>query len=260
MGQPIAHVEERQAQGARRAHASAVSAMFGTIASRYDLLNRLLSLGIDRGWRRRAVTLLAESLESDSPESESFEDGVKASGPLLDVCAGTMDLSCMLVHTFETRPVVAADFSEAMLQKGRAKVPDQVMPVVADALQLPCPSGIFAGATVAFGIRNVADVGAMLSEVRRVLAARGVLVVLEFFRPASFATRIFHWLYGRAILPLVGGLVSGHIRPYRYLSESMRGFYYRDEFEELAARSGFVVESAEDLFLGVASVVVLRCA
>lgn len=224
------------------AHAGAVRRMFDRISPTYDLLNRLLSFGIDRRWRTRALTLLTRELPD---------------GPLVDVCAGTLDLSAALGACLPERRLLSLDFARDMLVAGRAKAA-HAQPVVADAMRLPLRSGAIAGLVCGFGMRNLANPVLGLREAQRVLVPGGVFVVLEFFRPTRVPTRIFHALYGRAVLPLVGRIVSGDAEAYRYLSRSMQGFLSRAEFEAAMRDAGFAQVQGEDLTFGVASIVVGR--
>jgi ubiquinone/menaquinone biosynthesis methyltransferase len=221
-------------------HALAVRGMFDRISPTYDLLNRLLSLGIDRGWRARALEVLGR---------------LASEGAVLDSCAGTLDLTAAIQARWPERTVVAGDFARAMLLAGRTKLIGQARTVACDALRLPFASGAFAAVTCGFGMRNLADPEQGLREAQRVLAPGGALVVLEFFRPVRLATRVFHACYGRGLLPLVGRLVSGDAQAYRYLSRSMRGFLTRGEFEAALTRAGFREVGGADLTFGVASIV-----
>lgn len=234
----VPQVAARQAEAADR-HASAVRLMFDRISPTYDLLNRLLSFGIDQRWRARALAELGRGLP----------DGV-----LLDVCAGTLDLSLAMQRRWPTRRLVSIDFAREMLHSGRFKVPSAVR-VVGDAMRLPIADRSVAGLICGFGIRNVSDPKAALREAVRVLKPAGVCVVLEFFRPASVATRAFHAVYARFLLPLIGSLVSRDGEAYGYLSRSMKGFLSRREFEEAMREAGFERVQAWDLTLGIASIV-----
>jgi ubiquinone/menaquinone biosynthesis methyltransferase len=221
------------------AHAPAVRRMFDRISPSYDLLNRLLSWGVDQRWRARALDLLTESL----PE-----------GPVLDSCAGTLDLTAALARRAPARSLVAADFAGAMLRRGRTKTPGAML-TLADATRMPFASGSFAGVVCGFGMRNLADVRAGIAEAHRVLRPGGAFVILEFFRPGNTLTRVFHAVYARAVLPWVGHAVSGDGEAYRYLSRSMRAFLSRAEMEDALREAGFRDVRGEDVTFGVASIV-----
>ncbi len=236
MTAPIADVAARG--GEEEAHGAAARSMFDRIAPTYDLLNRLLSAGTDERWRAAAI---AEVLHARR-------------GPMLDLCAGTLDLAGRLERARPTERIVAVDFSRAMLEKGRTKAPRTEI-VVADALALPFEDGEFAAAICGFGMRNLSDVRRGMIETRRVLRPGGVFVTLELFRPERLLSRAFHLVYARAILPALGGLVSGDREAYAYLWRSMIGFFSRLEYEQLLRESGFRRVRGVDLTLGVASVV-----
>ncbi|MFI5307237.1 MAG: ubiquinone/menaquinone biosynthesis methyltransferase [Polyangiales bacterium] len=231
---------DARSEASAAGHARAVRGMFGRISPTYDLLNRLLSLGIDRRWRQRALDVLA----AEVPE-----------GPLLDSCAGTLDLAAALQKRWPGRALLACDFAAEMLLAGRAKVGAGARLLVCDAMRLPFASGSFAGITCGFGLRNLGDPLLGLTEAHRVLAPGGVLVVLEFFRPTRAVTRLFHAIYGRLLLPLAGRIVSGDTEAYAYLSRSMLGFLTRAELEQAMAAAGFERVRGMDLTLGIASIV-----
>jgi demethylmenaquinone methyltransferase/2-methoxy-6-polyprenyl-1,4-benzoquinol methylase len=217
----------------------AVQQMFDGIAHTYDTLNRVLSLGIDQSWRRKAVKALGA--------------GTGLGGRrVLDVCAGTLDLASLAVDA--GAEVIATDFSHAMLSSGRGKV---LVPVVrADALALPFADAQFDGVICGFGLRNLDDTRAGLAEMRRVLKPGGRCVVLDFFRPRRSVTRVVQTLYNQRVLPLVGGIVSGDRSAYRYLADSIERFATRTDVEGLCRDVGFDKARSEDLTLGIASMVV----
>lgn len=214
---------------------------FSDIAPRYDLLNHLLSASVDRGWRRAAVAALDVARAPD--------------GVYLDCCAGTMDVSAELAHARGFRgTVVAADFAEPMLRAGLRKTEGQaVSPIVADALSLPLASASVAGAIVAFGMRNLASLEAGLGELRRVLAPRARLVILEFSTPRAWPVRFAYEAYLRGVLPLVGRVVSGHASAYRYLPASIAHWPSGDALARHLERAGFAGVSWRPLTFGIAA-------
>jgi ubiquinone/menaquinone biosynthesis methyltransferase len=232
---PVAEADARR--GVEAAHETAARGMFERIAPTYDLLNRLLSAGIDTRWRQQATRAVCAA----------------PPGPLLDLCAGTLDLTAQLVRRRPGDRVVAVDFSPAMLEAGRRKAPGAET-LVADALALPFEDATFAGVVCGFGMRNLADVARGVREVRRVLRPGGVFVTLDLFRPASVFSRAFHAAYAKVVLPSVGGVVSGDRGAYRYLAESMAGFLSLVEYESLLRESGFTRVRGEDLTMGIASI------
>jgi len=218
-----------------------VQRIFSDIAPRYDLLNRVLSLGIDRLWRRSAIAALGWSR--------------RPAGAYLDLCAGTLDVSAALASTagFSGR-VLAADFAEPMLRSGRGKgPPNRIDPVVADALSLPMADAKCDGAIVAFGIRNVAGLDEALREVARVLSPGARFVILEFSTPSFAPVRAAYLFYFRQILPLIGGLVSGHATAYRYLPASVANFPDRDLLADRMRTAGFINVSWRALTFGIAA-------
>jgi demethylmenaquinone methyltransferase/2-methoxy-6-polyprenyl-1,4-benzoquinol methylase len=219
---------------------SYVRDMFTAIAPRYDLLNHLLSLNVDRGWRRRAVARLAWERAP--------------SGTFLDACAGTLDLAAELAAQpgFSGR-VVGADFVVPMLRLGRGKDRD-LRPVGADTLRLPFMDGAFDGGTVGFGIRNLVDVDAGFRELRRVLKPGARLVVLDFTLPRASPLRALYLCYFRRVLPLIGRMVSKHTDAYSYLPDSVLQFPTPEALAERMHRAGFGHVEYERLTLGVAAV------
>ena len=211
--------------------------MFDRISPTYDLLNRLMSVGIDKRWRARALERLAERLPD---------------GPLLDTCAGTLDLAAAMEGRFAGRRVLASDFAREMLVRGRSKVSHTKL-LVGDSMHLPVRDSVLAGMTCSFGIRNLSSPEAGLREALRALKPGGVFVVLEFFRPATLPMRVFHAVYARFVLPTMGALVSRDREAYAYLARSMQGFYSRAEFGALAKNAGFKQVESEDLSFGVAT-------
>ena len=223
--------------------AAHVRRMFSSIAPRYDLLNHVLSLNIDRLWRRRAVNRLGWER---APE-----------GTYLDNCAGTLDLSVELAKrpAFRGR-VVGSDFTYAMLENGvRAgkTAGGSIGPACADALALPYPDASFDGATVGFGVRNLADLDAGLREMARVLRPGARLVVLEFTTPGWQPFRGLYFFYFLKVLPLVGRMVSKHSSAYSYLPESVMNFPEPPELARRMEAAGFGSVRWESLSGGIAA-------
>ena len=226
-------------QAEKRAY---VKRIFSQIAPRYDLLNHLLSFNIDGRWRRRAI---AELAWSRSPR-----------GTYLDLCAGTLDVAAELAHQVGfTGQVIGADFAEPMLRAGAGKAPQSVVvPVVADALELPLPDDSAAGAIVAFGIRNVTDLDAGVREVHRVLEPGARFVILEFTTPRIPLFRELYGLYFHRILPWIGGVISGHRSAYSYLPLSVDSFPPEPELAARLRGAGFGDVKWQTLTFGAAAI------
>jgi demethylmenaquinone methyltransferase/2-methoxy-6-polyprenyl-1,4-benzoquinol methylase len=214
--------------------------MFDRIAPRYDLLNRLLSAGVDRRWRRRCVDLL----DVDGPAR------------VLDVCTGTADLLIEALARDGRRRGVGLDLSGGMLRRGSAKLRRRELDgraslAAADAERLPVADGAFDGALIAFGIRNVGEPLAALRELRRVLRPGGRLVVLEFGTPKGIAGAAYRLYFERA-LPRIGRLVSGDGSAYSYLPRSVARFASPEAFATLLEQAGFARVTRRPLTLGIA--------
>ena len=221
-----------------------VEAMFDAIAPRYDLINRVLSLGTDRGWRRAAVRALGRDFQ----------------GSILDVATGTGDMVFEALRLNPSR-IVGVDISEKMLQLACAKCErsgagSRVSFVNADAAALPFESGTFDAAMVAFGVRNFQDITLGLQEICRVLRPGGRLVVLDFSRPESGLIRWVYAGYSRYVLPQVGRLLSRVDGAYAYLPESIRAFPSSTSFLERMRAAGLVSLSVRPLTFGVVTLYV----
>jgi demethylmenaquinone methyltransferase/2-methoxy-6-polyprenyl-1,4-benzoquinol methylase len=226
----------------RSEKAAYVRRMFSSIAPRYDLLNHLLSLNVDRRWRRKAVDRLGWER---APE-----------GVYLDSCAGTLDLAVELARRqgFGGR-VVGSDFTFAMLEHGAEKVARlPVEAACADSLMLPFADASFDGATVGFGVRNLADLDAGLREAARVLKPGARFVVLEFTVPGWQPFRGAYLFYFLRVLPAVGRLVSKHGTAYSYLPESVRRFPEPAELARRMEAAGFAEVGWETLSGGIAAI------
>jgi demethylmenaquinone methyltransferase/2-methoxy-6-polyprenyl-1,4-benzoquinol methylase len=205
--------------------------LFGRIARRYDLLNRILSTGRDNAWRRRTV----RSLDL-------------LPGPILDLCCGTGDLTATLACRFPDRLVIGADFSLPMLLLAPPKSPAARF-AAADAMALPFADGTFAALTCGFGLRNLADRPAALREMARVLLPGGQVAIIEFAPPSGF-WRLPATLWVRHATPVIGRIVTGDAAAYRYLADSIAAFPPPDRVLAMMAEAGFTGATATDLHFG----------
>ncbi len=222
--------------------AEAIEDMFDAVAPRYDLLNRVLSLGIDRYWRSRAVRLLTD----EQPTR------------VLDVATGTADLAIKVERMLHPREVVGVDLSAEMLQYGRKKLDrlglsPRISLVQGDAEELPFPDDAFDAALVAFGVRNFEDLEGGLQGIRRVLRPGGTLVVLEFSQPRAAPIKQLYAWYSRHVLPRIGGILSPAQSAYEYLPSSVAAFPDGPDFLDRMAASGFTALRWDPLTFGIAS-------
>jgi demethylmenaquinone methyltransferase / 2-methoxy-6-polyprenyl-1,4-benzoquinol methylase len=200
---------------------AAVRTMFDRIARRYDLVNTVLSLGTDGSWRRRAAR----------------ETGLKVGGSALDVACGSGKLTAELARIAGGGGrVVGLDFSPEMLEVARRRHPN-IEFIEGDALNLPFEDGSFDVATIAFGLRNLADPVHGLHEMLRVVRRKAV--VLEFVRPPQGVVGASYRLYLRTLLPALGGALSGQPSAYRYLSDTVDSYRTPNELREMAAAAGW---------------------
>ncbi len=226
---------------------------YSKIHARYDLVNRVFTFGRDRAWRRKAATecLLARPLR------------------ILDLCTGTGDFLIELARQAEDPlELTGFDFSASMLGLARRKSGGlaersgirSLSFVEGDAAGMPFPNDSFDAVGITFGIRNLlyknSRAGQHLSEIRRVLKPGGRLVILESGRPGNAIWRQANTLYLKLILPLLGGLLSGNLAAYRYLSESSKNYYTIDEMGGILEKAGFGVLRGKPLFLGSVMLVV----
>jgi demethylmenaquinone methyltransferase/2-methoxy-6-polyprenyl-1,4-benzoquinol methylase len=223
-------------------HARRVREMFARISSRYDLLNHLLSVNVDKRWRRATIRKLRTL--------------IPANARVLDVACGTGDLS---IEIFEHAgaEVIAVDFCRPMLDLSRQKKP-RIDFVEGDALGLPFPDKAFDAVTIGFGLRNLSSIEAGLSELRRVLKPGGWAAILEFSQPKMRGFRALVGFYYASVLPRLGGLVSGSLGAYRYLPDSISRFPDQERLADLMLSTGFEEVSFENLTGGIAALHVGR--
>ncbi len=205
-----------------------VRGMFSRVAGRYDTLNHLLSLNIDRYWRARTVRRLRPVLHR--PEAR-----------VLDICCGTGDL-LLALESERGGAVIGSDFCHPMLvaaQRKMARRQSRSVLVEADALALPFSDGSLDLVTAAFGFRNLANYEKGLVEIRRVLKPAGAAAILEFSRPGNRLFAALYDFYSSTALPAIGGVVSGDRNAYRYLPESVRRFPAPEQLAESMRAAGF---------------------
>lgn len=218
-----------------------VERMFDGIAPSYDLLNHVLSFGIDKGWRRKSIDMLADRKPRE----------------ILDVATGTADMAININKRLACK-VVGCDISPKMVEVGVRKVKNagldkEIALCVADSESLPFSSNRFDAVTVAFGVRNFANLDKGLSQMCRVLKPGGRLVVLEFSTPPNAIFRTLYNFYFRNILPIIGGAISRDRKAYDYLCRSAMAFPSGDDFERHLFAAGLKPVSRQMLTLGIAT-------
>ncbi len=216
--------------------------MFDNISGRYDFLNRFLSLGIDRGWRKQCIRILNQR----KPQN------------VLDVATGTADLAIALAKLPDCQ-ITGVDISEGMLAVGQKKIDrlgkgGQIRLQAASAESLPFGDNTFDAVSVAFGVRNFENTLAGLREMNRVLKPGGMLLVLEFSKPSKFPVKQLYNFYFRYILPFFGRLISGDKTAYTYLPASVNAFPEGENFTALLGQSGYVQTEIKRLSFGICSI------
>jgi demethylmenaquinone methyltransferase / 2-methoxy-6-polyprenyl-1,4-benzoquinol methylase len=219
-----------------------VRSLFDAIAYRYDLLNHLLSGGVDLLWRRAAI----ESLMDLQPKR------------ILDVATGTADLAIASLRLNPER-VVGVDISEAMLDVGRKKLERKKLSAAitlecGEAENLTFEDGCFDAAMVAFGARNFEHLAQGISEMRRVLRPHGRIMVLEFSKPTLFPFKQLYFFYFRSVLPLIGRIISKHSEAYRYLPDTVMQFPDGEQFLDILRTCGFTSVARRPMTFGIATI------
>lgn len=205
-----------------------VAEMFNKIAFRYDFLNRFLSGGIDRRWRKKAI----RELSVVKPES------------ILDVATGTADMPILMMTLLKPVHITGIDISEGMLELGRKKIirsgmEKTVTLQTGDGESIHFPENSFDAVTVAFGVRNFQNLGSGLSEMLRVLKPGGKLIILEFSKPVKGLFLPFYQIYLRIIAPRIGKAISGNAHAYQYLNDSVNAFPEGEAFIEILRKTGY---------------------
>ncbi len=220
-----------------------VAEMFDNIAGKYDFLNHFLSLNIDKIWRRKSVNLLKDS----DPKI------------ILDVATGTGDLALEIFKQLKPKKIIGIDISQGMLDVGTEKIKEKKLSDIiefqkGDSENLQFDDNMFDASTVAFGVRNFANLQKGLSEIYRVLKPGGKLIILEFSQPENFPVKQFYGLYSKYFLPFFGKLFSKDKAAYTYLPKSVSSFPYGKEFENILLKVGFVSVKSKTFTFGISTV------
>ena len=219
-----------------------ITRAFDAIACRYDRLNRILSFGLDLGWRRRALCHLL-----NPPPAR-----------VLDVATGTADFALLTAKRLPQTRITGIDLSQGMIEAGRIKVAaagleDRITLVTGDCLALDFPDATFDAATAAFGVRNFENLAAGLIEIHRVLKPGGCAVILELSVPRAFPLRQFHRFYLHCWIPLMGRILTGHTREYAYLPASIAQVPQGEAMLTLLRAAGFTDCRVDTYTFGICS-------
>lgn len=213
--------------------------MFDSISSKYDLANKIISMGIDRNWRQKLVKIVAKKPGAD----------------VLDLATGTGDVIVDLLRIAKPHHIVGIDPAEGMLEIARMKIKGEISELRAgDAQNLKLDDNSFDFATIAFGIRNIPNPQKALKEMYRVLKPGGEALVLEFSLPENRLIRSAFLFYLRNILPKLGAMVTGELSAYLYLDKTIESFPYGKEFAKLLADAGFSHVAYHKLTFGIATI------
>jgi demethylmenaquinone methyltransferase / 2-methoxy-6-polyprenyl-1,4-benzoquinol methylase len=231
---PYAHSNEGKKEQVRT--------MFDNIALRYDLLNKILSAGIDKRWRKKLVELL----KADNPQN------------ILDVATGTAELA-IAIAAINPKKITGVDISPRMLQLGEEKIRSLNLSLLielklADGESLPFSDNYFDAVTVAFGVRNFENLDKGLREIYRVLQPGGKIFILEFSQPQVFPVKQLYSFYAKYILPAIGKKISGDKAAYRYLPDSVNAFPFGKKFLDILTGCGFWENKLHALTFGIASI------
>jgi demethylmenaquinone methyltransferase/2-methoxy-6-polyprenyl-1,4-benzoquinol methylase len=223
-----------------------VEEMFDSIAPKYDLLNKVLSGGVDRGWRKKAINQLIPI----------------APKQILDIATGTADLALEAVRLKPTS-IVGVDISNKMLDIGRLKIQKKSLSNLikltqGDSENLPFENESFDAITVAFGVRNFEHLEIGLAEMNRVMKPNGMTVILEFSQPTQFPIKQFYNFYSKSIMPTIGQMLSKERSAYEYLPESVKAFPYGNAFLDVLKKTGFKDVKCIPLTFGIASIYTAR--
>ncbi len=219
-----------------------VERMFDSIAENYDTLNHTLSMGIDKGWRKKGIL----SLQKINPKN------------ILDIATGTGDLALQAYTLLQPQSILGIDISEGMMEVARRKtdkmgLTDKITFEKQDCLALNLPDNSFDAAMVAFGVRNFEDLDKGLCEILRILKPGGQLMILELSTPRHFPMKQGYWLYSRLFIPTVGRLISKDKSAYTYLPKSVEAFIQGKEMVNTLLKNGFKEAKCKTYTFGICS-------
>ena len=219
-----------------------VEQMFDNISGKYDLLNRILSMGIDVSWRKKVV----KSAKKQNPKT------------ILDIATGTGDLAIAMAKATDAK-ITGFDLSAGMLEVGKRKIAeenlqDRIEMIQGDAEKMPFADDAFDVITVAFGVRNFENLKKGLDDIYRVLKPGGKLIILEFSQPQAAPMKQLYSFYSRYILPRIGKKISKDQSAYTYLPDSVKAFPHGDEMKKILKNSNFVEPFDKKLTFGIASI------
>lgn len=219
-----------------------VTQMFDKVSSNYDILNRVLTFGIDVSWRKKVVQLVAD----------------QKAKKILDIATGTGDLAIMLTEINPDK-VIGLDISPGMLEVGKKKIAqlnltDKIDMIIGDSEKLPFKDHTFDAITVGFGVRNFENLEKGLSEIYRVLKPKGTFVVLETSQPSKFPIKQGFNFYSKYIIPNVGKIFSKDKNAYQYLPESAAAFPYGEKFNNILLKTGFNTSKVYPQTFGISTI------
>ncbi len=222
---------------------SQIEKMFDNISGKYDLLNHVLTMGIDKGWRKNLINMMAKT----KPEI------------ILDVATGTGDLAILAAESIADVYVKGLDISKGMLKVGKEKInkrnlQDRVKMIHGDSENMPFDDNSFDAITVAFGVRNFENLEKGLKEMNRVLKPEGSLFILEFSRPKNALFRYGFNIYFKYVLPFIGKVTSKDPKAYKYLFESVQAFPAYEDFLNILNNAGFISNNYKIQSLGICSI------